>query len=138
MDVRLAPGVTVPEGALTFSQSRSGGPGGQHVNKTESKVELRVAVSAIIGLQPRAQDRLALLAGERLTADGELLMTCDETRSQRRNRELVIERLEELVRDARAVPKIRRPTRPSRGSIQRRLDTKLHRSETKRLRRDDE
>ena len=138
MDIRLGPGVTVPEGVLTFSNSRSGGPGGQHVNKTESKVELRLPIAAIIGLSLRARDHLALLAGERLSADGELIMVCDETRSQRRNRELVIERLEELVRDAKAVPKPRRLTRPSRGSVRRRLDDKSHRADTKRLRRDDE
>ena len=140
MDVRLGPGVTVPEGALLFSASRSGGPGGQHVNKTESKIELRVALAAFSGLSLRALERLALLAGDRLSADGELIMTCEETRSQRRNRELVIERLEELVRDAKAVPKVRRPTRPSRGSVKRRLETKAHRSDTKssRLKQDDD
>ena len=135
MDVRLAPNVSVPEGALLYSSSRSGGPGGQHVNKTESKVELRVAISAITGLPPRAVDRLVQLAGERLTADGELLLTCEETRSQRRNRELVLERLSELVREARAVPKVRRPTKPSWGSKQRRLGEKSARAETKRQRR---
>ena len=140
MELRLGPGVTVPEGALLFSASRSGGPGGQHVNKTASKIELRFAIAAICGLSPRALERLVLLAGERLTADGELIMTCDETRSQRRNRELVIERLEELVRDAKAVPKPRRATRPSRGSVTRRLESKAHRADTKsaRLNRDDE
>ncbi len=135
MDVHLAPGVTVPEGALTFSNSRSGGPGGQHVNKTESKVEVRLSLGAIIGLPWRAQDRLVKLAGERLTADGELLLTCDETRSQRRNRELVLERLGELIRDAQAVPVVRRPTKPSWGSKQRRLGEKNARSEVKRQRR---
>jgi ribosome-associated protein len=134
MEVHLAPGVTVPEGALTFSQSRSGGPGGQHVNKTESKVEVRVAITAIVGLSLRAQDRLVVLAGERLTADGELILTCDETRSQRRNRELVLERLGELVRDAKAVPVVRRATKPSWGSKQRRLGDKSHRSDVKRER----
>ena len=134
-DVHLGPGVHVTEGALAFSQSRSGGPGGQHVNKTESKVELRVALTAIHGLSLRAAERLADLAGERLTADGELILVCEETRSQRRNRELVIERLCDLVRDARAVPKIRRPTKPSWGSKQRRLGDKSARSEIKQQRR---
>jgi len=135
MDVHLAPGVHVAEGALTFSNSRSGGPGGQHVNKTESKVELRVAVSAIIGLSLRAIERLATLAGERLTADGELILVCEETRSQRQNRELVIERLIELVRDARAVPKVRRVSKPSWGSKQRRLQDKSLLADKKKLRK---
>jgi ribosome-associated protein len=135
MDLRLAPGVTVPEGMLVFSTSRSGGPGGQHVNKTESKVELRVPLHAIVGLGLRALDRLAVLAGERLTADGELILTCEETRSQRQNRELVIERLGELIREARAVPKVRRPSKPTWGSKQRRLGEKSQRAEVKRQRR---
>ena len=135
MDVHLGPGVHVAEGSLTFSNSRSGGPGGQHVNKTESKVELRVAMSAICGLSVRAADRLADLAGERLTADGELILVCEETRSQRQNRELVIERLIELVRDARAVPKIRRVSKPTWGSKQRRLQDKSLNSDKKNLRK---
>ncbi len=134
MELHLGPGLSVAAGALTFSQSRSGGPGGQHVNKTESKVEVRLALAAISGLSPRAQARLAELAGDRLTADGELILTCDETRSQRRNRELVVERLAELIRDARAVPRIRRTSKPTWGSVQRRLGEKSRRSETKRLR----
>jgi ribosome-associated protein len=121
---RLAPGVSVAMSALTFATSRSSGPGGQNVNRTESKIEVRLAIGAIIGLTPRALDRLVLLAGERLTAEGELILVCDETRSQRRNRELVLERLAELVVEAKAVPKARRPTRPSYGSTQRRLEAK--------------
>jgi ribosome-associated protein len=135
MEVHLGPGVHVAEGALTFASSRSGGPGGQHVNKTESKVELRVALAAIIGLSLRARERLVELAGERLTAEGELLMTCEETRSQRQNRALVIERLCALVRDARAVPKLRRVSKPTWGSTQRRLEAKGLQADKKRLRK---
>jgi ribosome-associated protein len=134
-EIRLAPGVTVAASALTFSTARSSGPGGQNVNKTESKVELRVAIGAIVGLSWKAQERLAMLAGSRLTAEGDLIMTCDETRSQRSNRELVIERLSELVRDAQAVPKPRKRTRPGRGAIERRLRDKASTSEKKRERR---
>lgn len=135
MDIHLGPGVHVAGGALIFASSRSGGPGGQHVNKTESKVELRVAIAAIAGLSIRATERLMDLAGERLTADGELILTCEETRSQRQNRALVIERLIELVRDARAVPKIRRVSKPSWGSKQRRLEDKSQQADKKRLRK---
>ncbi len=130
--MRLAPGVDVPASALTFTACRSGGAGGQHVNKSSTKVELRVALAAITGLSLRAQERLARLAGERLTADGELILTCDETRSQRSNRELVVERLAELVRDAKAVPAVRRASKPTWGSVQRRLQDKSLRSEVKR------
>ena len=135
-ELRLAPGVTIANEALTFSASRSGGPGGQNVNNTSSKCELRLSLGSIIGLSWRAQDRLVMLAGSRLTADGELILTCDETRSLRTNREMVIDRLSELVRDAQAVPKPRKRTRPGRGAIQRRLDTKAHTGEKKRGRSD--
>ena len=135
MDVHLGPGVHVAEGALIFSNSRSSGPGGQNVNKTESKVELRLAMSAISGLSLRAFERLADLAGERLTDDGELILVCEETRSQRQNRELVIERLIELVRDARAVPKVRRVSKPTWGSKQRRLQDKSLLADKKKLRK---
>ncbi len=137
-EVRLAPGVTVAQSALTLSTARSSGPGGQNVNKTESKVELRVSIGAIIGLSWKAQDRLVMLAGSRLTAEGDLILTCDETRSQRTNRELVIERLSELVRDAQAVPKPRKRTKPGRGAIERRLRDKAAVSDKKRERRSDD
>lgn len=133
--VHLAPGIWVPDAALTFSSSRSGGAGGQHVNKTETRVELRLRADAIVGLNPRMRLRLADLAGFRLTADGELLIVCDETRSRRRNQDLTIERLSELVRDAQAVPKPRRATKPGRGAIERRLAGKAAISSRKQNRR---
>jgi ribosome-associated protein len=132
--IRLAPGITLAAGAITFSHARSGGPGGQHVNTTESKVELRVAIQDIHGLSVAAATRLATLAGQRLTADGEIILTCDETRSQRSNKLLVVERLQELIRDALVVPKIRKRSRPSRGSIERRLQNKAATSERKKNR----
>ena len=132
--LRLAPGIEVPQAALTFSASRSGGPGGQHVNTTSTKVELRLAINAICGLSWKAFDRLVILSGSRLTADGELIMTCDESRSQRTNRDLVVDRLCELIRDAVAVPKARKRTKPSRGSIERRLEGKAATSDRKKTR----
>jgi ribosome-associated protein len=135
--VRLAPGVEVASAALCFSASRSGGPGGQNVNNTSSKVELRLPLAAITGLSWRAAERLAMLAGSRLTSQGELLLTCDETRSLRANKQLVIERLCALVVDAQAVPRPRKRTRPGRGAIERRLQAKSATSERKRDRRAD-
>ncbi len=135
-ELRLAPGVTVVSEALTYAASRSGGPGGQNVNNTSSKCELRLSISAIRGLSWKAQDRLVMLAGSRLTAEGELILTCDETRSLRTNKDMVFERLCELVRDAQAVPKPRKRTRPGRGAIERRLNDKASVSDKKRDRRD--
>ncbi len=134
--LRLAPGVAVAAGSLTYSASRSGGPGGQNVNNTSSKIELRLPIAAIRGLGERAQARLVELCGSRLTADGELILTCDETRSLRTNKDMVMERLCALVVDAQAVPRRRRATRPGRGAIERRLQSKAENSARKRDRRD--
>ena len=134
--LRLAPNIEIIESALTFTQIAGGGPGGQHANKTASRVDLRLALCDI-PLHPEAAERLAGLAGERLTADGELLLSCDETRSARQNRALVIDRLRELVLAALIRPKARKRTRPSRGSIERRLTAKRVRSDRLRERSDD-
>ena len=136
--MRLAPGVHVPVDRLTFSQVRGGGPGGQNVNNTSSKVELRLETAAIEGLSWKAQERLVDLAGSRLTADGWLIISCDETRSARTNKDLVTERLCELVLEAQAVPRARRKSRPSYGSVLRRLDDKSRQGDRKRLRRDND
>ena len=132
--LRLAPHVEVPESAVILTQIAGGGPGGQHANKTASRVDLRIAIAAI-PLHPEAATRLATLAGERLTADGELLLTCDETRSARQNRALVVERLCELVLAAQVRPKLRKRTKRSRGSIERRLEAKRSRTDVLRERR---
>lgn len=136
--IHLAPGVSVAAGALAWSASCSGGPGGQHVNKTATKAELRVPLAEVTGLRPDAIERLIALAGERVVGGDELQLTCDETRSLRRNRDLVLERLRALVLAAQVRPKVRRATRPSRGSVERRLKAKAHRSDVKRGRRDEE
>ena len=134
----LAPGVAIEDSALTWTQERGGGPGGQHVNTTASNVQLRLTLTAITGLSVRAEDRFLELASHLVTDDGELVITCGETRSAGRNKDLLWERLCELVRDAQAVPPPRRKTKPSRASVHRRLDGKAHQGEKKRLRRDGE
>lgn len=126
--IRLAPNVELPASALTFTQIAGGGPGGQHANKTASRVDLRLRL-ADLPIHPEAALRLAGLAGDRLTGDGELLLSCDETRSARQNRELVIDRLRELVLAALVRPKTRKRTRPSRASKERRLVAKRVRSQ---------
>jgi ribosome-associated protein len=129
-------GVVVPRGELQWRFSRSSGPGGQSVNTTDSRVELRYDVAATTALGPvlrrRALERLA----DRLV-DGVLTVTASEHRSQLLNRRAAEERLAEVLRDALAPPpRPRRPTRPSRRAEERRLETKRRRGETKRLRRD--
>ncbi len=132
--IRLAPNVEIPEGAVTITQIAGGGPGGQHANKTATRVDMRVALAAI-PLHPEAAARLADLAGDRLTTEGDLLLSCDETRSARQNRALVMERLCGLVLAALVRPKTRKRTKRSRGSIERRLETKRVRSTVLRERR---
>jgi ribosome-associated protein len=127
--------VTIPEKELTWRFSRSSGPGGQGVNTADSRVELvfDLANSEAFSpaLQRRALDRLA----NRLV-DGTVVVVASEHRSQLRNREAALERLAALLTEALAPPpKPRRPTRPTKGSTERRLDEKTRRSQTKRLRR---
>ena len=135
--VHLAPGVVVPEDAIRFTFARSSGPGGQNVNKRSTKAELRVALLDL-RLAPQAAHRLLRLAGPlgvRVTDDGDVLITADEQRSQRQNRDACLDRLRELVARSLIAPKPRKPTKPTKGSRQRRIDTKKRRAETKQTRR---
>lgn len=131
--LRLAPGITLPEGVVDFSFVASGGPGGQNVNKRATKCQLRVRL-ADIPLNHAQMGRLVRLAGAAVTDAGDLLIVSDEQRSQGQNKAACIDRLSELVRRALVAPKIRRPTKPSRGSKERRLQEKKVRGEIKRRR----
>jgi ribosome-associated protein len=128
----VTPGVTVPAAAIRMSVSRSSGPGGQNVNKVASKVELRVDLSAVVGLTPAARGRLDLLVQSRTDAEGNLLVTSQLTRDQPRNLEDAREKVRTLVARALVKPIPRRPTRPSRAAKERRLVGKRHQSERKR------
>ena len=114
---------------------RAAGPGGQHVNKTSSAVQLRFDVRRSPSLPDEVKARLERLAGNRLTLDGVIVLVAQSQRSQKRNREEVLERLIELVRAAARRPTPRRPTKPTKASKQRRLDGKKHRGTVKALRR---
>ena len=131
----LLPGVVVPESALRYQFARSGGPGGQNVNKLNTKAELWVPVAAITGLSERAVARLRALAGKRLTAADEIHLTAETERTQEGNRTAVLDRLRQLLLRAMHEPKPRRKTKPSRASKQRRLESKRRRSEVKSGRR---
>ena len=126
--------VALPRTSLRFSFSGSRGPGGQNVNKLETRAELRVWL-AELPLPADALERMAHLAGKRLTGAGEILIVCDEHRSQSRNKDECVERLRDLVRRAIVRPRKRVRTKPSRGSIERRLKEKEVRSRTKSGRR---
>ena len=133
--LRVTRSVVVPARELKWRFSRSSGPGGQSVNKTDSRVELGLDVSATTALGPiqraRAMERLA----GRLV-DGVLTVTASEHRTQVRNREAALQRLAETLGSAIAAPPPRRrPTRATRGSVERRLADKKRRAKTKQLRR---
>jgi ribosome-associated protein len=133
--VTLAPGVHVPESALRLQYSRSGGPGGQNVNKVNTKAQLWVPISAITGLRESALHRLRQFAGHRLTAADELHITAETERTQEGNRTAVLDRLKQLIQQAAHEPKRRKKTKPSKGARERRLQSKKRRSEIKSHRR---
>lgn len=119
---------------LTFRASRSGGPGGQHVNTSSTRVELVWSVDESPSLDAAQRARLREKLANRINASGELLLAESGSRSQHQNRETVTARFVELVREALHVPKARRKTKPTRASREQRLKNKKRRSEVKRLR----
>jgi ribosome-associated protein len=123
-------------GEVSFRTSRSSGPGGQHVNKTESRVELIWNLQETNCLEDWQKDLLADRMGHRLTDDGVLVLASEKYRSQHRNREDVTERFLNLVRAGLVPVKKRRPTKPTRTSVDRRIKSKKIRGEIKRNRRD--
>lgn len=133
--LNLAPGVTVDAGLVSFAFSRSAGPGGQNVNKRSTKAELRVLPGAI-PLPHGSATRLLTVARGYLTTDGEILIVSDEHRSQGQNKEACLARLRALIIQAQHVPKRRVKTKPSRGSVERRIAAKKSTGEKKRRRRD--
>src|SRR5262245_20810165 len=106
--IRVIPGVLVAAGGWDIQYSRSSGPGGQNVNKVNTRAQLSVRLGAIVGLSDRAMLRLRNLAGSRLTTDERIIISADGERSQERNREAVLDRLRQLIADARWEPKPRK------------------------------
>jgi ribosome-associated protein len=128
---------TIPESELTFTFARSGGPGGQNVNKVSSKAVLRWNLAANTSLPEEAKVRLRGLERRRVTTEGELLVVSQAYRDQERNKQDCLDRLREMVLRALVVPKARKATKPTRASKRRRVEAKRRRSETKQQRRGD-
>jgi ribosome-associated protein len=127
--IRVTRSVSIPVSEIEVRFSRSSGPGGQHAQKSETRVEAIFDVEASTALSPRQKQRVVRKAGPVLRA------VAQDERSQARNRELATERVAEALREALHVARRRRATKPSAASVQRRLEQKRRRSETKRLRR---
>lgn len=132
--LRLGAGVTIPMSELSFQFVRSSGPGGQHVNKTATQVEVLFDVAGSPSLSQTQKQRVRRALRSYISGEGVLRLTCQSTRSQHRNREEAVARLKALLTQALKVPKRRRATRPTRSSVERRLQEKKRRSDVKRQR----
>jgi len=128
--------LAIPRTELDVRVSRASGAGGQHVNKTSSRVEIFWNVARSSALSEEQRARLTERLSSRLTTDGSIRVVASDMRSQSRNRELAEERLADMVRRALVVPKKRRPTKPTRASKEARLESKKKQSHKKRERRD--
>jgi ribosome-associated protein len=121
-------------GRCAFSYARSGGPGGQNVNKVATKVIARLPLAALDFLGAERRRLVETRLAARISAEGEIVVTVQDTREQARNRDIAVERLAQLISDSSTVPKRRVKTRPSRGAREARLRAKKVRSAHKRMR----
>ena len=127
--------LTIPRAELTMRATRAGGPGGQHVNTSSTRVEVRWNVVTSAVLDDAQRERLLQGLAGRVDADGSVRVVASDSRSQRQNRDAAETRLADLVRGALVIPKTRRPTKPSRAVKRRRLEAKKKQGEKKRERR---
>ena len=134
MDLAIPGGPAIPEDELTFTASRSGGPGGQHVNKVSSRITLLWNLEGSPSLTPDQKETLRRRLRRRISDEGVLRLSVSESRSQAANRKLALERFVELVAAALTPRKARTATRPTAGSREKRLTKKKERSRVKRLR----
>lgn len=136
-DIIINDTITLPAAELSYTASRSSGPGGQHVNTTDSRIQVRWNISASAVFTDAQKARLIRALQSRLTETGDLILASDSHRSQRRNREDVSQRLAALIREHLTPPKPRKKTRPTLASRKRRLDNKKRRSQVKKNRSGD-
>jgi ribosome-associated protein len=134
--IQVTPNITLDEGEIEQVFIRASGPGGQHVNKAATAVQLRFDVENSPSLPEGVRERLKRLAGNRMTESGVLIVEARRFRTQEQNRQDALKRLVALIREASRKPKPRRKTKPTRASKERRLRNKRRRSEIKKLRRD--
>ena len=132
--IPITPSIGIDENEIEEHFIRAPGPGGQKVNKTESAVQLRFNARKSPALSNAVFLRLKPLAGRRMTRDGVIVITANRFRAQEQNRRDALDRLIDLIRKAAVPPKVRRPTKPSRGAKQRRLDSKRRQSDIKKIR----
>jgi ribosome-associated protein len=131
----VTPELSIPIAEIVLRATPSSGPGGQHVNRSSTRIEATWNVAGSPALTEAQRARLRLRLASRLDSDGDLHVVASDHRSQRQNRTAALERLAGIVGRALAVPKARRATRPTRASKERRLESKKRRGDTKRQRR---
>jgi ribosome-associated protein len=131
MPLVITPGVVIGDDELEWKFIRASGPGGQNVNKVSSAVQLRFNLPFNSSIPVAARNRLRQIAGQKLLDDGTLLFSARAERSQEQNRRAALERLAALIRTALIEPKVRRKTKPTKGSKERRIESKKHRGATK-------
>ena len=131
----ISPQLTIPVHELTLQATRAGGPGGQHVNTSSTRVELTWCIATSRALTQAQRERLLARLASRLDSACTIRIVSAETRSQRQNRLRALERLAEMIAAALVVPKVRKKTRPTRGSVEQRLSEKKRQTERKTNRR---
>ena len=134
MPLYITAHLSIPESNITWTAARASGAGGKHVNKTASKILLRFDVASCVFISDAAKQRLLKLAGSRIDAEGRIQIESQSSRSQFANREDARARLAELIRKSLVPPKIRRATKPTKGSKRRRLDSKKKQGDKKKNR----
>lgn len=132
--IKITGNIWIDEGEVREEFIRASGPGGQHVNKASTAVQLRFNVDASPGLSSEVKARLKALAGQRLTGEGDIIITSRDSRSREQNRQEALDKLVELIEKAAQRPKARRKTKPTKGSKERRLKEKAVRGAVKKMR----